>query len=152
MLKRKQSFTSSLWNKRQKLKKGRKEIKANTSEAKSKILQDVLLPKPQKEKQPSSDIKDSTIFASTSWVDFSLSPRIVACLEKRMHLSTPTVVQSSAIPVLLQQKDALIKAQTGSGKTLSYVLPIVQELQSITPKITRMEGTYGTSVSLELIL
>ena len=42
--------------------------------------------------------------------------------------------------MLLENGDALIRSQTGSGKTLAYALPIIEELQSIRPKITRADG------------
>lgn len=44
--------------------------------------------------------------------------------------SIPTLIQSEAIPAVLAGKDVLGIAKTGSGKTASYVLPILQRLQS----------------------
>lgn len=40
----------------------------------------------------------------------------------------PSPIQSQAIPVVLQGKDLLASAQTGTGKTASFVLPILQSL------------------------
>lgn len=51
-----------------------------------------------------------------------------------------TTVQKLAIPVLLSGKDALVRSQTGSGKTLSYAVPIVESLHRKRPKLTRAEG------------
>lgn len=51
-----------------------------------------------------------------------------------------TTVQQKGIPVILSGKDVLIRSQTGSGKTLTYSLPIIELLQKITPKITRNSG------------
>jgi ATP-dependent helicase YprA (DUF1998 family) len=42
----------------------------------------------------------------------------------------------------LEEKDVMIKAETGSGKTLTYLLPIIHEL--LDKKIHRNDGTYGT--------
>jgi ATP-dependent RNA helicase RhlE len=39
---------------------------------------------------------------------------------------TPTPVQSAAIPPALEGKDVLATAQTGTGKTLSYLIPVVE--------------------------
>lgn len=38
----------------------------------------------------------------------------------------PTIIQTRVIPLVLQNKDIMAKAQTGSGKTASFVLPILQ--------------------------
>ena len=46
------------------------------------------------------------------------------------NYSEPTPIQLQAIPAILQQKDILGIAQTGSGKTVAYVLPILMHLQS----------------------
>jgi len=49
-------------------------------------------------------------------------------LLNQMGIYTPTSVQKLAITGLLQGNDALVGAQTGTGKTLSYLLPIVQQI------------------------
>jgi superfamily II DNA/RNA helicase len=38
----------------------------------------------------------------------------------------PTIIQEKVIPLVLEKKDIMAKAQTGSGKTASFVLPILQ--------------------------
>lgn len=40
----------------------------------------------------------------------------------------PTLVQAKAIPLLLEGKDVLARARTGSGKTAAYVVPAVQRV------------------------
>lgn len=42
--------------------------------------------------------------------------------------TTPTPIQQQAIPVLLQRKDLLGCAQTGTGKTAAFALPVLQLL------------------------
>lgn len=44
---------------------------------------------------------------------------------------TPTPVQSSAIPVALSGKDLLATAQTGTGKTLAFLIPIAERLLTV---------------------
>ena len=38
----------------------------------------------------------------------------------------PTPVQMQAIPVLMQKRDAIILAETGSGKSLSFIVPLLE--------------------------
>ncbi len=45
-------------------------------------------------------------------------------------IDTPTPVQREAIPVVLAGRDLLASAQTGSGKTVAYALPLLQRLAS----------------------
>ncbi len=47
---------------------------------------------------------------------------------------TPTPVQAGAIPPALEGRDVLATAQTGTGKTLSFLIPIVELLQKATTK------------------
>ena len=46
-----------------------------------------------------------------------------------LDMKKPTPIQVAAIPVILSGKDVLGIAQTGSGKTASYVLPVLTNLQ-----------------------
>ena len=46
-----------------------------------------------------------------------------------INFSTPTRIQQSVIPVLLAGRDVLASAPTGSGKTLSYIAPVVHQIQ-----------------------
>ncbi|ESO92747.1 hypothetical protein LOTGIDRAFT_120211 [Lottia gigantea] len=86
------------------------------------------------------------VFTSKKFGDLPLSPNMITNLEDRMNMKNMTTVQQLAIPRILQGQDALVKSQTGSGKTLAYAVPIVQKLQSITPKIDRSHGPYAIVV------
>ena len=48
---------------------------------------------------------------------------------KSLKFENPTPIQEKVIPVALQGNDVMGTAQTGSGKTLSYILPIVEKLR-----------------------
>ena len=56
-----------------------------------------------------------------------LSPAIVRALAD-LHYTTPTPVQAEAIPLALAGRDLLGSAQTGTGKTAAFALPILQRL------------------------
>jgi len=58
---------------------------------------------------------------------FWLCPEILRALEG-MNYQTPTPVQRESIPRLLEGKDLLGCAQTGTGKTAAFALPILQRL------------------------
>jgi ATP-dependent RNA helicase RhlE len=63
----------------------------------------------------------------TSFSSFKLAPQIAKQIEAEGY-TTPTPIQSQAIPVVLSGKDVLGLAQTGTGKTAAFVLPILQKL------------------------
>jgi ATP-dependent RNA helicase RhlE len=48
------------------------------------------------------------------------------------NITKPTPIQEAAIPIVLTEKDVLGIAQTGSGKTVSFVLPVLTNLQKDT--------------------
>jgi ATP-dependent RNA helicase RhlE len=63
----------------------------------------------------------------TQFSDFNISE----ALKKRissLNFITPTPVQAGAIPPALEGKDVLATAQTGTGKTLSFLIPILERL------------------------
>ena len=63
----------------------------------------------------------------TQFSEFNISE----ALKKRiaaLNFVTPTPVQAGAIPPALEGKDVLATAQTGTGKTLSFLLPIIEKL------------------------
>ena len=53
----------------------------------------------------------------------SLKERLVAA-----RFTTPTPVQAAAIPQALEGKDVLATAQTGTGKTLAFLIPVIEKL------------------------
>lgn len=65
-----------------------------------------------------------------------LSPFILKALSDQKY-DQPYPIQEEAIPAILKGKDILGIAQTGSGKTASYVLPILQKLQKQAPSKNR---------------
>jgi len=62
-----------------------------------------------------------------SFETFNLDPSIMAGVQA-LGYSQPTPIQSQAIPPILQGHDIIGLAQTGTGKTAAFVLPILQRL------------------------
>lgn len=65
-----------------------------------------------------------------SFSAFDLIPSIQSTLQKE-KLVTPTEIQERALPLILEGKSVVGVAQTGSGKTLVYALPILQTLKQL---------------------
>ena len=62
--------------------------------------------------------------------DLGLNPMILQALEE-IGFETPTPVQSKTIPHLINSdKDLIGLAQTGTGKTAAFSLPIVQQMDT----------------------
>lgn len=59
--------------------------------------------------------------------DLNLAPKLLSVLED-LGYETPTPVQAQSIPVLLNGRDILAQAQTGTGKTAAFALPILSQI------------------------
>ena len=64
-----------------------------------------------------------------SFADLGLMPELLQALEA-VGYTTPTPIQRDAIPVVLAGRDLLAAAQTGTGKTAGFTLPMLQLLSS----------------------
>ncbi len=69
--------------------------------------------------------------SKSKFSNLGITDEINKALEKR-KFTTPTQIQEQAIPVALKGKDIIGIAQTGTGKTLAFALPVVQKLLSNT--------------------
>ncbi|NCJ08333.1 DEAD/DEAH box helicase [Synechococcales cyanobacterium C] len=70
-----------------------------------------------------------------SFPQLGLSQHRVDCLEA-LGFTTPTDIQAQAIPLLLEGKDMIGQAQTGTGKTAAFSLPILERIDA-TSKATQ---------------
>lgn len=59
--------------------------------------------------------------------DFNLLPELIKAIDE-MGYTTPTPIQSQAIPLVLEGIDLLAGAQTGTGKTAGFTLPLLHNL------------------------
>ena len=70
-----------------------------------------------------------------SFDPLGLSPELLRAVADQGY-TEPTAVQREAIPLVLAGRDLLAGAQTGTGKTAAFVLPILQRLADSTPVVT----------------
>ncbi|CRL03596.1 CLUMA_CG016211, isoform A [Clunio marinus] len=106
---------------------------------------------PTKEQKPSisekpgtcSSSSNSNVFASESVDSLKIHPFAIRNMKDLLKFHQLTHVQQKAIPPALEGKDLLIRSPTGSGKTLSYALPIVEKLHKMEPKLTRGDGIHA---------
>lgn len=66
----------------------------------------------------------------TSFYGLGIAPALLEILQ-RLHFAAPTPIQAQAIPVATAGKDLVGIAQTGTGKTLAFGIPMIQRLAQI---------------------
>ena len=65
----------------------------------------------------------------TTFAELGLSPKVLAAIEASGY-KTPTPIQAQAVPIAVTGRDILGIAQTGTGKTASFVLPMITRLET----------------------
>ena len=65
-----------------------------------------------------------------SFASLNLAPEILKALDE-FGYTTPTPIQAQAIPIVLQGGDLMAGAQTGTGKTAAFALPMLQKLMPL---------------------
>ena len=107
--------------------------------------------------------------SNVSFADLGLSEPLLRALEAAKY-TVPTPIQARTIPALLQGRDVLGVAQTGTGKTAAFALPVLQQLaaskeraqpkspralvlaptRELAVQIARSFDTYGRGLGLRL--
>lgn len=70
----------------------------------------------------------STQTSASGFADLKLCPELLQAIEEQGY-TQPTPIQAGAIPPVLAGRDLLAAAQTGSGKTAGFALPLLQRLR-----------------------
>jgi ATP-dependent RNA helicase RhlE len=87
-----------------------------------------------------------------SFENLGLSDALVRAVADAGY-TQPTPIQSQAIPVVLSGADLLAGAQTGTGKTAAFVLPILQRLMNTTPAARTAEtGKRGPGHRIRVLI
>jgi ATP-dependent RNA helicase DDX23/PRP28 len=88
----------------------------------------------------------STVLPLRSWEEAELAPELLKAVEKAGY-AKPSPIQMATIPLGLQQRDVIGIAETGSGKTAAFVLPMLQYIMRQPPMAgnpeVEAEGPYS---------
>ncbi len=101
--------------------------KENTAASSVEINSKNLVHSENEETHQSSLEDDHEIISS--FKEFPFEPELQAALDKAGY-KLPTPIQMEAIPLILNKKDVAGLAQTGTGKTAAFLLPIIQRMLS----------------------
>ncbi|KAK3872445.1 hypothetical protein Pcinc_022474 [Petrolisthes cinctipes] len=85
------------------------------------------------------------VFSEASFSSLNIAPQIVSNVGK-LGFTSMTQVQEKSIPPVLAGRDTLVKSQTGSGKTLTYALPIIHKLMMRSDRVQRTDGVLALVV------
>ncbi|KAG7444269.1 DEAD-domain-containing protein [Guyanagaster necrorhizus] len=97
-------------------------------------------------------VESRLVDAKATFTIFShlLDARLLRALAD-MGFARPTLVQAKAIPLALESKDILARAQTGSGKTAAYCIPIAQKILNAKSSVDSEDALYQATRALILI-
>lgn len=91
-------------------------------------------------------VAETNEFSEKSFEDLRLDERLIKNLKNRYDISTPTVIQAEAIPEILKRRHTLVAAETGCGKSLTFTLPIIQQIHERKHKTQKRE--FNTPLAL----
>lgn len=103
---------------------------------KEELIEELVEPKEEKESsQDELDENEGQLSEEngeevTSFTEMGIDDRILLAVIEQ-GWSEPTPIQETAIPLILQGKDILAKARTGSGKTGAYAIPLLHKILSM---------------------
>jgi ATP-dependent RNA helicase RhlE len=84
-----------------------------------------------------------------SFESLGLAPALLRALADQGY-ANPTPIQAAAIPVVLEGVDLLAAAQTGTGKTAAFALPLLQHLSTRPPSVGRRPSALILTPTREL--
>jgi superfamily II DNA/RNA helicase len=72
------------------------------------------------------EVKEEVYVPKHKFTDFGLHPRISGTVAK-LGITSPSPIQDQVIPLILEGKDVIGLAETGTGKTAAFLLPLIQK-------------------------
>ena len=94
--------------------------------------------------------RDTFLFGDrVSFKSCGLGDNLISALEASGK-SSPTIIQTKAFAAIDSGRDVIIGAETGSGKTLSYLVPIIDEIlkkcEGMSPEDAGLTRSYPTAI------
>lgn len=86
--------------------------------------------------------------SNQTFYELGIAPKLLDVLEK-MKFVTPTPIQHKAIPIGIDGKDIVGVAQTGTGKTLAFGIPLVQRLSLLAGRALVLVPTRELAIQVE---
>ncbi|WP_316571638.1 DEAD/DEAH box helicase [Neobacillus sp. YIM B06451] len=83
------------------------------------------------------------------FIELGISIEMAGIL-KENGIAVPTPIQQLAIPVVLDGQDIIAQAQTGTGKTLAFVLPIIEKIDTDADRIQALIVTPTRELALQI--
>ena len=77
---------------------------------------------------PAAPAVAGAFLSDARWREFGLHPLLARNLEERLGLERAAAIQAAAVPIVRDGGDVIIAAETGSGKSLAFCVPVVDRL------------------------
>ncbi|KAK1233167.1 ATP-dependent RNA helicase dbp7 [Marasmius sp. AFHP31] len=132
------------------------EVKPQPSQQQSQVISSLFSYNPKIEApinhhptKKSSLPSNAPLTDSSTFSGLGLNPLLSAHLSSKMGIEKPTSIQRAALPPVLStapeltERDIFIQSQTGSGKTLSFLLPIINDLLPLS-SLSYIDRSIGT--------
>ena len=87
-----------------------------------------------KQNRKSSALQGRTVKKGGGFQAMGLNPSVLKAISRK-GFSVPTPIQRKTIPLLLNDKDVVGMARTGSGKTAAFVVPMIEKLKAHSTKV-----------------
>jgi ATP-dependent RNA helicase DeaD len=101
--------------------------------------------------EPADDLGQEELAPTgPSFADLGLTPTLAAHVQSQGYLQ-PTPIQARAIPILLAGRDLLGQAQTGTGKTAAYGLPLLQRLDPTERRVQALVLVPTRELALQVV-
>src|SRR5690554_2644364 len=86
-------------------------------------------------------LQGSRMSSTTLFTDLALSEHVLTAIQK-VGYEQPSPIQLAAIPILLAGGDIIGMAQTGTGKTAAFALPLLSRIDIKDRKSTRLNSSH----------
>ncbi|WP_425447416.1 DEAD/DEAH box helicase [Dethiothermospora halolimnae] len=84
-----------------------------------------------------------------NFINLGISKNLDSVL-KDNYITEPTAVQNKAIPEILKGRDVITQAQTGTGKTLAFMLPIIEKINTNRSQIQSLIVTPTRELAIQI--